>query len=72
MNKDFVLDTGQKFVSNVLGTTGAIWGSSEVVCLRNETNRRLWRGIAGGMGIIVFGLYLRERINKYKKIKNKS
>ena len=72
MNKDFVLDTGQKFVSNVLGTTGAIWGSSEVVCLRNETNRRLWRGIAGGMGIIVFGLYLHERINKYKKIKNKS
>tara|TARA_Y100000996_G_scaffold392883_1_gene355975 strand:- start:4 stop:219 length:216 start_codon:yes stop_codon:yes gene_type:complete len=70
MDKDFVLDTGQKFVSNVLGTTGAIWGSSEVVCLRNEANRRLWRGIAGSMGIICFGLYLQERIIKHgqKKI----
>lgn len=71
MNKDFVLDTGQKFVSNVLGTTGAIWGSSEVVCLRNGTNRRLWRGIAGSMGIICFGLYLQERIIRYDKLKNK-
>ena len=45
MNKDFVVDTGQKFISNVLGGAGAIWGSSEVVCLRNNTNKRLWRGI---------------------------
>ncbi len=50
MNKDFVVDTGQKFISNVLGGAGAIWGSSEVVCLRNNTNKRLWRGIAGGAG----------------------
>ena len=57
MNKYFVLDTGQKFVSNVLGTKGAIWGSSEVVCLRNGDNRRLWMGVAGRMGIIWFGLY---------------
>ena len=25
MNKDFVVDTGQKFISNVLGGGGAIW-----------------------------------------------
>ena len=70
MNKDFVTDTGQKFLSNVLGGTGAIWGSSEVVCLRNCSNRRLWRGIAGGMGVILFGIFIEERLNTYTKIKN--
>ena len=69
MNRDFVIDTGLKFFSNVLGGTGAIWGSSEVVCLRNQNNRRLWRGIAGGMGVVFFGFYLQERINEYKKMK---
>ena len=69
MNKDFVVDTGQKFISNVLGGAGAIWGSSEVVCLRNQNNRRLRRGIAGGMGVVFFGFYLQERINEYKKMK---
>jgi len=70
MNRDFVIDTGQKFISNVLGGTGAIWGSSEVVCLRNQSNRRLWRGIAGGIGVVFFGFYLQERINEYKKMKS--
>jgi len=70
MNKDFVVDTGQKFISNVLGGAGAIWGSSEVICLRNQNNTRLWRGIAGGMGIVLFGCYIKERIDKYNKLKN--
>ena len=55
---------------NSQGGAGAIWGSSEVVCLRNKNNKRLWRGIAGGMGIVFFGFYLQERIEKYRKIKN--
>lgn len=70
MNKDFVVETGQKFISNVLGGAGAIWGSSEIVCLRNSTNRRLWRGISGSIGIVFFGIYLQERYEKYNKIKN--
>tara|TARA_B100001121_G_scaffold307988_1_gene330795 strand:+ start:1102 stop:1314 length:213 start_codon:yes stop_codon:yes gene_type:complete len=69
MNRDFVVDTGQKFVFNVLGGAGAIWGSSEVVCLRNNCNKRLWRGIAGSVGAIFFGFYLQERITEYKKLK---
>ena len=40
MNRDFLIETSQKFVSNVLGGAGAIWGSSEIVCLRNGNNRR--------------------------------
>ena len=70
MNRDFVIDTGQKFISNVLGGAGAVWGSSEIVCLRHQNNRRLWRGIAGGIGIVFFGIYMQERIYQYKKLKN--
>ena len=71
MNKDFVVETGQKFISNVLGGAGAIWGSSEIVYLRNQNNRLLWRGIAGSAGFIFFGFYLQERIHQYKKLNDK-
>jgi hypothetical protein len=70
MKNDFLLESGQKFVSNVLGGAGAIWGSSEIIFLRNQNNRPLWRGIAGGTGIIFFGFYLKERINEYEKFKD--
>ena len=69
MNKDFVVETGQKFISNVLGGAGAIWGSSEIVCLRNQNNKRLWRGISGSAGIIFLGFYLQDRFIQYEKIK---
>ena len=68
MNRDFVVETGQKFVSNVLGGAGAVWGSSEIVCLRNQNNRRLWRGISGSTGIVFLGFYLQERFIQYNKI----
>jgi hypothetical protein len=71
MNRDFVVETGQKFISNVLGGAGAVWGSSEVMCLRNNKNRALWRDIAGSTGIVFFGFYLKERIIKYDKMRNK-
>ena len=70
MKNDFLLESGQKFVSNVLGGAGAIWGSSEIIFLRNQNNKPLWRGIAGGTGIIFFGFYLKERINEYEKLKD--
>ena len=67
---DFLLESGQKFISNVLGGAGAIWGSSEVIFLRNKNNTSLWRGIAGGTGIVFFGLYLKERITEYEKLQD--
>ena len=67
MKNDFLLESGQKFISNVLGGAGAIWGSSEVIFLRNQNNRPLWRGIA--YRYCFFGLYLKERITKYEKYK---
>jgi len=69
MNKDFAMESGQKFISNVLGGAGAVWGSSEIVCLRNNNNRMLWRGISGSVGIFFFGIYLQERLEKYNKLK---
>ena len=71
MNKDFVVETGQKFISNVLGGVGAVWGSSEVMCLRNQHNKRLWRGISGTTGIIFLGFYLQERFIQYNKLYDK-
>ena len=41
------------------------------IFLRNKNNRPLWRGIAGGTGVIFFGLYLKERINEYEKLQEK-
>ena len=73
MNEDFVIESGQKFISNVLGGAGAVWGSSEIVCLRNcgSKNRMLWRGISGSVGVFFLSVYLRERVEKYSKIKKK-
>ena len=71
MNEDFVIESGQKFISNVLGGAGAVWGSSEIVCLRNNCNRNrmLWRGISGSVGVFFLSIYLRERLEKYNEIK---
>ena len=73
MNEDFVIESGQKLISNVLGGAGAIWGSSEIVCLRNNgsRNRMIWRGISGSVGVFFLSVYLRERVEKYSKIKKK-
>ena len=71
MNKDFIVETGQKFISNVLGSAGAIWGSSEIVCLRNQNNKRLWRGISGSAGVLFLGIYLQDRFIQYEKLKMK-
>tara|TARA_X000000950_G_scaffold232810_1_gene282016 strand:- start:308 stop:523 length:216 start_codon:yes stop_codon:yes gene_type:complete len=70
MDSDFILDSGKKFIWDVMGSAGAVWGSSEIACLRNSTNRRLWRGISGSVGIVFFGIYLQDRYIKYNKIKN--
>jgi len=65
MNKDFAMESGQKFISNVLGGAGAVWGSSEIVYLRNQNNKLLWRGIAGSAGVIFFGIRWISRIRGF-------
>ena len=61
MKNDFLLESGQKFISNVLGGAGAIWGSSEVIFLRNKNNRPLWRGIAGGYRCYFFWIIFKRK-----------
>jgi hypothetical protein len=70
MDNDFILFSGKKFIWDVMGSAGAVWGSSEIVCLRNCSNRKIWRGISGGVGIIFFGFYLQERMKTFKTLKN--
>mmetsp|Transcript_3993 Transcript_3993/g.7078 ORF Transcript_3993/g.7078 Transcript_3993/m.7078 type:complete len:371 (-) Transcript_3993:139-1251(-) len=41
-----------KLVLEVFGATGAVWGFSEVVTLRNSDTNRFWRPIAIGIGVI--------------------
>ena len=71
MDSEFLIETSQNFVYKVLGGAGAVWGSAEIVYLRNQHNRKLWRGISGSVGLIFFGFYLKERIDTYNKIKFK-
>jgi len=69
MDSDFFIETSQKFVYKVLGGADAVWGSAEIVYLRNQHNRKLWRGISGSVGLIFFGFYIKERKNAYNKLK---
>ena len=39
-----------KLVLDVFGASGAIWGTSEVLTLRNEETQELWRKISIGVG----------------------
>ena len=41
MDSGFLIETSQKVVYKVLGGTGAVWGSAEIVYLRNQHNKKL-------------------------------
>jgi hypothetical protein len=47
-----------RFVLEVFGGAGAIWGCSEAVGLRNAANASVWRLIACVVGTIFFGRWL--------------
>ncbi len=69
MDSDYFIETSQKFVYKVLGGAGAVWGSAEIVYLRNKHNRKMWRAISGSVGLIFFGFYVQEKIEAYNKLK---
>ena len=64
-------DLGIRFTLEVLGASGAIWGTSEVLHLRNDENKDYWRGTAiiiGGLALIRFVyINLHNRKNKEEK-----
>jgi len=47
-----------KFVLEVAGGAGAMWGSSEVLTLRNPQTQETWRWIALAFGVIFFFRFL--------------
>ncbi|NGX26512.1 MAG: hypothetical protein K940chlam6_00436 [Chlamydiae bacterium] len=62
------VDLGIRFTLEVLGASGAIWGTSEVVHLRNDENKDYWRVTAIVIGALAFIRFvyinLHDRKNK--------
>lgn len=51
------------FALEVLGAAGAVWGSSEVVGLRDDSNKQLWINTAlvlGVAGLVRYGLKFQQ------------
>ena len=49
-----------KFVLEVLGSSGAVWGSAEVLGFRNEGTQEFWRHCAIMIGIVFFVRWTRQ------------
>mmetsp|Transcript_16604 Transcript_16604/g.40390 ORF Transcript_16604/g.40390 Transcript_16604/m.40390 type:complete len:198 (+) Transcript_16604:52-645(+) len=49
-----------KFVLEVLGSSGAVWGSAEVLGFRNDETQGFWRHCAIMIGIIFFVRWTRQ------------
>jgi membrane associated rhomboid family serine protease len=57
-----------KLILEVFGASGAIWGTSEVLTLRNPDTQEIWRYISSIIGIIFFIRFLFIQKKLYKKI----
>lgn len=55
-----VLGTVLRLILEVGGATGAVWGSSEVFGLRDESNSETWRKVASGARYFAFAMLLIE------------
>ena len=49
-----------KFVLEVLGSSGAVWGSAEVLGFRDEETQEFWRHCAIMIGIVFFVRWTRQ------------
>jgi len=61
-----------KLILEVWGATGAIWGFSETLTLRNDDTVGFWRSAALLVGIIFFGRYLLQALDFIKQINVKA
>ena len=55
-----------KFVLEVLGAAGAIWGSSEAIGLRTETNRPVFHLLACVVGVVFLARWLIQLRRAYR------
>ena len=61
-----------KLVLDVFGASGAIWGTSEVLTLRNEETQELWRKISIGVGGFFLIRYTFIMKKLFYKLKNEN
>ena len=67
-----VQEFSAKFVLEVVGGGGAIWGFSEVLGLRTTENRDLWRTIAMCIAFLFFLRWSRQLRSKYLLLSSSS
>lgn len=58
-----------KLILEVFGAGGAIWGFSDILNLRNQTNIFIWRIICLIITFIFLIIFIFNRINDYKNKK---
>ena len=70
MRLPFLMHMLTKFVLEVCGAAGAIWGSSEVATLRNKTTQQTWRYISSAVGVLFLGRFVVYGCAQWKKMQN--
>jgi len=65
---NFVYITFVKLILEVFGASGAIWGTAEILTLRNPNTMEIWRYISSIIGIIFFIRFLLIQQKLYKKL----
>jgi hypothetical protein len=65
----FIEDCLSVLVFEVLGASGAIWGTSDLLTLRNENTQELWRYIVIFMGFLFLIRYIILQRKKYIELK---
>tara|TARA_Y100001970_G_scaffold522_1_gene616 strand:- start:2392 stop:2643 length:252 start_codon:yes stop_codon:yes gene_type:complete len=70
--KQFYYNSFVKLILEVFGASGAVWGTSEVLTLRNSDTQNVWRCISSIVGfafLVRFGITQRRT---YLKLKSNS
>lgn len=65
---NFVYITFVKLILEVFGASGAIWGTAEILTLRNPNTMEIWRYISSIIGIIFFIRFLLIQQKLYNKL----
>merc|ERR1712087_600306 len=82
MGTPLILEFTTKFVLQVLGGAGAIWGSSELLEFRTskyQQSQKIWRWIAIVMGLVFFAWWcrqllaavVRQKVRRQRRRRNK-
>ena len=68
--KQFYYDSFVKLILEVFGASGAVWGTSEVLTLRNTDTQDVWRCISSVVGLAFLVRFGISRRRTYLKLKS--